>query len=248
MEILDRKINDIVTENYIYASVLYYFGIQFYNYSEFTLEQVCKARGLDVRQVVRALESIDQEQPSDALLNSYPIDVIIHYLRHTHYNFINKKLPFVARLIEDLDYKLVGCPNLVEDLQILFPLFVEDFIHHIHEEEDTVFTYMLHLHRASLGQYPLNKLCYEMEKHSLTTFFLDHHTHDDEMRGIRELTQNYYLDRHATLHIQVLFEELKALEKDLQIHSKIEDNILFLKALKVENLVKEMIKQKTKWN
>ncbi len=47
-----KKINELVNENYVYASVLHYFGIKFYQYSEKTLEQVCQERGLNQQQLI----------------------------------------------------------------------------------------------------------------------------------------------------------------------------------------------------
>lgn len=248
MSVVDLKLNELVSQNYIYASVLHYFGIQFYNYSENTLAEVCLSKGLNVRQVIQSLEDVHQKTHQEISLINYPVDLIIQYLKHSHFIFIQRKLPYMARLIEDLEIEKIGKPQLVRDLQLLFPLFVEDFIHHIHEEEDTFFKYILILHQASLGKYQVTQLYQEMEQNSLQYFVLDHHTHDDEMSGIREITNNYELSPQASLHLKVLFSELKSLETELINHAKIEDEILCVKALKLEMLVKTMLKQKIKFN
>ena len=248
MSVTELKINDLVSQNYIYASVLHHFGIQFYDYSENTLKEVCQSKGLNVNQVIQSLEAVHQKNTEEVSLISYSVDLIIQYLRHMHFVFINKKLPYMSRLIEDLDSQEIGNQQLVKDLQILFPLFVEDFIHHIHEEEDTFFKYILILHQASLGKYKITQLYKEMESTSLQHFVLEHHTHDDEMRGIREITNNYQLPTYASLHLKVLFEELKSLETELLNHAKIEDEILCIKAFKLEILVKKMLQEKFKMN
>jgi regulator of cell morphogenesis and NO signaling len=154
----------------------------------------------------------------------------------------------MARLIEDLNEDLIPNAGLVRDLKVLFPLFVEDFIHHIHDEEDTLFKYVLTLQRASLGDYQWGGLYYQMKKYQMSFFALDHHSHDDEMRGIREFTRDYELGENPSLHLQVLFSELEALEEDLKIHAQIEDELLMPKGLRLESLVKEMIKQHAKYN
>jgi regulator of cell morphogenesis and NO signaling len=74
----NKKITDIVGENYVFASVLYYFGIRFYDYSEKTLEQVCEEKGLNIQAVITSLESVCEEKENmDITLFSYPIDLII---------------------------------------------------------------------------------------------------------------------------------------------------------------------------
>jgi regulator of cell morphogenesis and NO signaling len=239
VEISNKRITELVDENYIYAYVLYYFGIQFYEYSEKTLEQVCAQKGLSVSQVVRSLESVAApEAPAQIPVEDLPVDLVIEYLKHTHHIFIKQKLPYIARLIEKLNPQHAA---LVRDLQIVFPLFVEDFIYHIYEEEDTLFTYIALLHKAKKKQLFPGKLYFEMEKHSMQKYAIDHDTHDDEMQGIRTITNGYAINKHTSLHLKVIFSELKAFEQELQLHARIENEILFPKALFLEREVKNML-------
>lgn len=238
MGFLNKKIADLVTENYVYASVLYRFGIQFYHHPHQTLAQTCRDKGLEVKSVIKSLQTISEDIP-DLYIHHYPIDLIIRYLKHSHQVFLKKKLPYMAKLIADLDEKQYKEDRtLVKDLQILFPLFTNDFIHHIHEEEDTLFRYIQALLQANQDFSQLPQLYFLMEKYSIQYFALDHHTHDDEMLGIRELTNNYQVSPTLSLHLQVIFAELKNLEKDLLIHAKVEDEILFIKALQLEQQIK----------
>ncbi len=70
------KIAELIEKNYVFASVLYYFGIEFYDYSEQTLEQVCRQRGLRVEQVISSLEhaTLEPEVPN---MSNLPVDIII---------------------------------------------------------------------------------------------------------------------------------------------------------------------------
>jgi regulator of cell morphogenesis and NO signaling len=248
IEIANRKITDIVEDNYVFAYVLYYFGIQFYEYSENTLAQVCRQKGLGMDNVVKSLEEVQKAAPVDLVpLEELPIDLIIEYLKHTHYIFIKQKLPYMVRLIDTLTFTTASA-SLVKDLQMVFPLFVEDFIRHIYEEEDTLFTYIHLLHQAKTQTVNRSRLYYQMEKHSLQTYAMDHDTHDDEMQGIRNITNQYNLDDNASLHLKVIFAELKAFEQALQTHASIENEILFPKALRLEREVKMMLSQLVKLN
>jgi regulator of cell morphogenesis and NO signaling len=238
VEISNRKITELVDENYVFAYVLYYFGIQFYEYSENTLQQVCAQKGLNVNQVVQSLESISDpaESPySKVPVDELPVDLVIEYLKHAHHLFIKQKLPYIARLIEKLSPSVTP---LAKDLQIVFPLFVEDFIYHIYEEEDTLFTYISLLASVKKKKTSASKVFLEMEKHSLQKYAMDHDTHDDEMQGIRKITNGYALDKKSSLHIKVIFSELMAFEQELKLHARIENEILFPKALALEKEVR----------
>lgn len=244
----DKRIRDLVDQNNVHAYVLYYFGIKFYEYSEHTLNQVCTDKGLKVEQVVRELESPNHFHEADLPLISYPIDLIIEYLKHAHFIFVKHKLPYIARLVESFKADHEDYKNIEKDLKALFPLFLEDFIHHIYEEEDTLFNYIHILEKASKGKYNPSQLYYMMERNSLQRFAMEHEAHDDEMAGIRKITKDYFVSKDAPLHVKVIYSELTGFEKGLKTHARIENEILFPKAMMLENRVKKIFEKRIKDN
>jgi regulator of cell morphogenesis and NO signaling len=244
----DKRIADLVDQNYVHAYVLFYFGIRFYEYSEYTLEQVCQKQRLKVDQVIKELEAPTHLQETDLPLISYPIDLIIEYLKHSHFLFIKHKLPYIVRLVESFKAYHDEYASVERDLKLVFPLFVEDFIEHIYEEEDTLFHYILALEKASKGNYTPGKLYYLLEKNSVQKFAMDHEAHDDEMEGIRKITRNYTLGPNAPLHVKVIYSELTAFEKSLITHARIENEILFPKAMATENKVRKAFFEKSAFN
>lgn len=244
----NTRIYELVDQNYIHAYVLFYLGIRFYEYSELTLSQVCEKRGLKVEQIIRELESPTHLKEADLPLISYPIDLIIEYLKHSHFLFIKHKLPYITRLVENFkaqhdDYLLVE-----RDLKLVFPLFVAEFIEHIYEEEDTLFHYILALEKASKGKFSPGRLFYLMEKNSVQKFAMEHEAHDDEMEGIRKITKDYELLSKAPLHVKVMYNELEAFEKSLITHARIENEILFPKAMDIESKVRNLFFERSKSN
>ncbi len=244
----DKRIAELVDQNYVHAYVLFYFGIRFYEYSEMTLDEVCQRNGLKTDQVVRELESPTQMQEADLPLVSYPIDLIIEYLKHSHFIFIKHKLPYIARLVENFKAHHSDYTSIERDLKIVFPLFVEDFIEHIYEEEDTLFHFILALERAVKGNYSPGQLYYLLEKNSVQKFAIEHEAHDDEMEGIRKITRDYTLEPGAPLHVKVIYSELKAFEKSLITHARIENEILFPKAMISEAKVRKFFFDKAASN
>lgn len=244
----DRRISELVDQNYVHAYVLFYFGIRFYEYSELTLEQVCKERKLKVEQVIRELESPSHLREAELPLVSYPIDLIIQYLKHSHFLFIKHKLPYIARLVESFRANHDDFQVIERDLKIVFPLFVEDFIEHIYHEEDTLFSFIQSLERASRGAYIPTRLYMMMEKNSMQRFAMDHEAHDDEMNGIRKITRDYAVGPNSPLHVKVLYNELKEFEKSLITHARIENEILFPKAMELENKVRKVLSEKIRFN
>ena len=112
----------------------------------------------------------------------------------------------------------------------------------------TLFTFIQALDKAVKGKFIPTRLYYAMEKNAMQRFSMDHEVHDDEMKGIRNITGDYMLLPKCPLHVKVLYNELKAFEKSLITHARIENEILFPKAMMLENQVKKMLAAKTQFN
>lgn len=238
------SIASIIEQSYTNAFVLYSLGIDFFMVEDKSLEQVCKERNLELSYVLHLLGEKSVQVSTDIRkLKKASLETILSYLKHQHIIFLQKKIPFVAHLIEKLGKNDTSYTQLITDLQLMFPLFAEDFIHHIHEEEDTFFYYISALLKSSPS-----KLYELQQKFSIQSFALAHDTHDDEMQGIRQLTKNYQLPPEASLHLKVVYWNLEDLEKQLQMHAYIENEILFPKALTLENKVKNEWIEQSKWN
>ncbi|MDW7691709.1 iron-sulfur cluster repair di-iron protein [Flammeovirgaceae bacterium SG7u.111] len=243
-------LESIVATNYVYASVLHFFGIAFYEAPADSLKTACQKKGLDTQTVINSLESVSvhkQEKP-DYALTELPVDVIIDYLKDAHKTFIRHKLPYVGDLIANIQLKMFDDPDVAKDLKFVFPIFAEDFIQHIYEEEKKCFGYIETLNSIQADKVLSNKQLIELNKYSIQKFWKEHETDDDEMEGIRELTNNYQITPATGLYTKVVYSELQNFEKDLLIHSRIENTILFPKAQKLETEMVEKLRRRSRLN
>ncbi|MEN7550330.1 iron-sulfur cluster repair di-iron protein [Rapidithrix thailandica] len=238
-----KKIIELVDENYTLAKVLHSFGIKFYKHSEQTLETICKSCSLGLDQLAKRLDELENNREIylDENLQVASITVILQYLRHAHHVFVRYKLPYMNELIANVQPKYFTNRTLAKDLKFIFPHFVEDFVKHIYEEEDTLFSHIMKLQQAVKGDLGLYDLYKITQKYSIEAFAEHHMEEDDEMDGIRALTNNYHMDEHTTVYTKVIYCELIAFEKDLAFHSRVENHILFPKALELEKEVNHQL-------
>lgn len=241
-------VGDLVSENYVFASVLHYFGISFYQYPTHSLEQVCKKHKVKPEQLISELEAwAARKEPSTEELYLNPIEVLVAYLKKKHYYFVRQELPFLSNLISGISPEK-EFQGLMNDLRILFPLFVEDFIHHIHEEESRLFKRIELLQDIEDGNFSLHDALIILQRDPVKSLADEHEIHDDEMEGIRNLTSDYALAEDAPLTMRVLYHELQNFEQELIIHSQIEDELLFPKAIELEKEAIRKITNKIKIN
>jgi len=235
-----KKIKELVADNYVFASVLYYLGIEYYEFEEDTLEKVCQNKGVDVKYVISELEKINRnEEIENIKLLSFPIDLVITYLKHAHFIFIKKDLPFLVKLVNKLNTTENHLATVEKEIKDVFPLFVEDFVHHIYEEEDTLFDYITQLKAIEDRKNNPSAFFYKYPNFNMQKFAIDHEVHDDEMKGIRYLMDQYPVEESSPLNVKVLFSELTRFEEKLKVHAKIENEVLFPKALMLEKSVRK---------
>ncbi|PSL02572.1 hemerythrin domain-containing protein [Cecembia rubra] len=244
-----NPIKDIVSENYVFAAVLHYFGISFFQYEQNSLQEVCDKYKIKPQQLTNELEAWAQrKEPEKEELFLHPIEVLVAYLKRKHYFFVRQELPFLSNMVSGIQVDQPSYNAVLSDLRIMFPLFVEDFIHHIHEEENRLFQRIKLLQELENDEFPLEESLKILEKSPVSALSEAHEVHDDEMEGIRKLTKDYYLPQDAPVSMKVLYHELQNFEKELIIHAQIEDELLFPKAVQLEKEVLRKIKKKIRNN
>jgi|TARA_R110002096_G_scaffold170129_2_gene342164 regulator of cell morphogenesis and NO signaling len=232
-----KSIGELVTENHVLAEVLHYFGISFFQHEQHSLEDVCAKYKVNPSQVIAELEEwASRVEPTSDELFLHPIGVLVGYLKKKHRYFIRQALPFLTSMVEGIEMEK-SQKSLITDLRLMFPLFVDDFIHHIHEEEDTLFERIAYLHEIENGSISLYEAIKVFALPSIQRMAAEHDAHDDEMKGIRKLTNDYLISKDASISVRVLYLELQKLESELMIHAKIENDLLFPKAVELEREV-----------
>ena len=242
-----KSVEHLVNENFVYAKVLDYFGVKFYEERNKPLSQVCEENGINPDHLIKVLEKSQSRKSSEYLnLRDYPIRLIVEYLKHSHQIFIKDNLPYLLKKIDELDSDHAN--EKAHDLKVVLPMFVEDFIHHIYEEEDRFFTYVCELENALKKQKVDARFLSTIDTFSIQEFALHHNDSDNEMKGIRGITDHYDTEAIKDPRLAVVIKELKKFDHELTLHANIENDILFPKALKLEKQVRAMLAQKTGLN
>jgi regulator of cell morphogenesis and NO signaling len=236
--VFEKTIGQVVDENYVYARALHYLGIDFFDAPDKQLKEICLERGLDRQKVIKSFYLFDScNRFSFSELQKYPIELLTEYLKHAHHVFIKDKLPYIVHLVRKWDRD--------EGLKHLLPEFIEDFIKHIYEEEDTTFKYIELLSQIKNGSAKAPYfLLADFQKYSLKGEF-EEHQHEDEFGAIRSLMSSFAPD---SLHDRVLIHEIKAFDREMIYHAEIENNIFFPRAIELEASVQRRIKTLSELN
>ncbi|MEP2025063.1 MAG: iron-sulfur cluster repair di-iron protein [Reichenbachiella sp.] len=236
----NKSIEILINENFVYAKVLDYFGVEYYKSKNKTLQEVCSEHNINADLLIEVMQRAENRASFESSeLKNFPARLIIGYLKHSHELFIKDRLPFILRQINAINPTLDK--ELIHDLKMILPLFVNDFIHHIYEEEDRLFSYISDLECFVMGKTSSAKVSTQIESFSIQEFALHHGDSDDEMKGIRGITSEYQTSAIEDIQLKVIFKELQAFDQELSKHAHIENHVLFPKALLLEKQAKEKL-------
>lgn len=241
-------LNELIINDTCRAAVLHQLGIPFYEFQSRTLSEVCHIKGIRLDYVIRELTApVHRLHPDEKLLVTYPAELIIGCLKHAHGVFMRHKIPYIHNLIQHSE-TTPQFHGIISDLKLLFPVFAQEFVEHIHMEEDTLFDYIEQLTLVVKRKLSPTRIYYRMEKESINRFITEHEAYDDEMEGIRRITGHYRLESDSPLPLKVLYNELQSLEQDLKEHARIENEILFPKAITLEGRINKMMNDASRLN
>ena len=231
MQIIYKTISTLLGENSTNGRVLHRLGVDFEMYYHQTLFEVCEVFKWDQTAILKALEL---EKINAKLtygeLKKHSLVQLMSYLKQSHVIFIKEYLPYIGVLID----KLKGPGPLIKDLKLVFPLFFEDFVTHIHEEEDGLFDYVKILVRMEQGKVinPLKKL-YFLRDINLETSALDHKD-EYEMESMRALVAEL---PETEFMMGLVKKEFQSFDELLRFHAKIEDQLFFPKSIVLEKKI-----------
>jgi regulator of cell morphogenesis and NO signaling len=158
---------------------------------------------------------------------------------NNHHFYITDALPRITGLLEKVvtEYGLVY-PQLQEIHQMFHSLAMH-LITQMRKEELILFPYIQVLTKSTAAD---SSGCgAESIKHLLQELEEEHAIIEQTLADIRRLTQNYAVPAHVCNSYRLLFEWLEKFEKDIYEHEYLENNILFPKAIALEQVVHSRI-------
>ncbi len=223
MSDINEKIADIILNNHFILLVLERFGIKL-GIKEKTIREICAEHGINVN-VFSAICNlhIEPEKTIDLQLQIADIKVIVSYLENSHKYYKSEVLPKLTEQIHSI-IKNDSAPPF-----ILIERFFEEYKHevmkHLEYEETKVYPYAIQLISGN-GK----KTNYKISKYK--------NHHDDietKLLDLKHLLIKHIPVKNDQILRRDLLLELFRFEKDLRIHTIIEENILAPAIEKIEN-------------
>jgi len=204
-------------------------GIDFCCGGKKSLQEACRAKGLDVGTVVAVLD-LDEGGPATAAVDvsQMSLTALADHIQQTHHVYLKSELPRLQPLIEKIAAKHSDKnPKLVQ-LPYIYGAFRCELEAHMAKEEQVLFPLIRQIDAGSANGACA---CGSIEN-PIGVMEIEHQHAGDALGLMRGLTDDFFTPPEACNTYRAVMHALSELETDLHQHVHKENNVLFPRAIK----------------
>jgi regulator of cell morphogenesis and NO signaling len=215
---LSTKVADIINIYPFIINQLEYFEI-YLPIGDYTIKNLAERENINPEFLIFLFEySVYDKISTDYIPQIKDLNFILTYLKNNHKYYSANMFPHIDKLLQKANY------DLNSDLKLVIKFFKEyysEVIEHFDYENNIVFPYINFLLEKSENYNLSSNIHYSMEEYK------NHHDDiNEKLLDLKNLLIKYLPSTFDSVLRKKLLFNLYQLEKDLAIHSYIEDKIL----------------------
>ncbi|MFV0605788.1 MAG: iron-sulfur cluster repair di-iron protein [Niabella sp.] len=231
----EETVGSIAAKDLRKAEVFKEKGIDFCCGGRKTLQQACEAAGISEEELRQALEAVDKAPVTPSQdYNKWELDFLADYIVNTHHRYVKESVDNIYAMA----VKVTGRhgnqhPELKEVAERIRP-FLQELLHHTEKEEQILFPIIKASVAKKRDQSIELKTPPGFVQQPIAVMQLEHENAGEDLSFFRKVTNNYALPDGACNSYRYLYEKMQEFENDLHQHIHLENNILFPKAIKLD--------------
>ena len=230
---------DVIIQNHHLLAIIDRFGIKL-GFGEKTVGQVCQDYNIPgdfFLEIVNTFNNPDFFTKPN--MDSFPLKLIVDYLKKAHDFYLNVKVPEIRLLIS----KMLETDNKeIKKAVLLISNFFEDYAsqlkQHIEKEDTVVYPYVLLLEQAYEAK-DITKLELFLIKHNfkIDEYARNHDNIEEKLYDIKSIIIKYIIPDNNYVSSFKVLGQLAHLEEDINDHSRMENKVLIPRVKKMEELL-----------
>ena len=214
----------LIRTNYHLLPVLSRFGIRL-GFKDKSVASICEEKDINPDFFLSIVNTFHNPGyfPEEKLISFSPL-LIIQYLKKTHRYYVEYLLPKLEQLIHQLIQSCQGNCSELSMIESFYKRYKSELNHHIEEEENYVFPYILNLIQRPDGN----------SGYSIHQFEKEHSNVEVQINDLKNLVIKYLEPVYDDAICHEFLMELFRFEKDILDHARIEDKILVPQVLVLE--------------
>jgi regulator of cell morphogenesis and NO signaling len=196
------------------------------------LEEACASVNVPIDDVLRALE---QSVGSTAAVtapnwNTTPLGELVDHIIDKHHTYIKSEVPRLQTLIAKVGGAHGKNHPELEQVEVAFSELANELVAHLMKEEQILFPYVKQMASSSCP----GPSCFGAVQNPIRVMMVEHDDAGKKLREMRRITSDYSIPADACTSYASLFRALVEFEQDLHQHIHLENNILFPRAVAME--------------
>ena len=232
----DSIVGDVVKYNFKTAPLFQANNIDYCCNGNKAISDACREAGIDADQLIQQIEEVvTQNDPDTAALNNFALGELINYIVKRHHAYVNNSIPILKKNLEKV-CQVHGehHPELFE-IKELFNGCAGDLTKHMMKEEIMLFPFIERLETSKKTNSPSPNSPFGSVSNPISMMVADHQNEAERFKEIARLSDYYQPPDDACTTYEVTFKQLRDFEDDFNRHIHLENNILFPKAIDLEN-------------
>jgi regulator of cell morphogenesis and NO signaling len=231
----NKSVGEIVKLDFRAADVFSSYGIDFCCGGKISVAEACAASGTDESKVIGELESLQNRTGAAAHdFNSWNIGFLADYIQNTHHQYVSKAIPQILPLAQKVAEVHGAHHPEVVIINDLFNQLANELVMHMQKEEMVLFPYIKKLVAADAEGGCADGSCFGTIASPISVMEREHETAGIILKQLSKKSNCYTAPDDACNTYRVLYGKLKEFEDDLHRHIHLENNILFPKAIELE--------------
>lgn len=230
----EQTIGEVVAQDFRTAPVFEKYGLDFCCGGKQSIESACNDAGVDIEALLTALKQIEGEHKSNIDYNAWPIDLLADYIEKTHHRYVVQQIPLLRAYLEKISHVHGDRhPELLE-IKMLFDECAIELTSHMQKEEKVLFPFVRNMVSVKQSADANLTVPFGTVQNPIGMMMHEHDAEGERFRKIAQLSNQYALPADGCSTYKVAMDALKAFENDLHLHIHLENNILFPKAVALE--------------
>lgn len=233
--IRNKSVGEIVKLDFRAADVFSSYGIDFCCGGKISVAEACANAKTDESLVISALENLKNQQGSAVHdFDSWNIGFLADYIQNTHHQYVSKAIPQILPLAQKVaDVHGEHHPEVIV-VNELFNDLADELLSHMQKEEQILFPYIKKLVADESAGKCSDPSCFGSILAPISVMEQEHENAGVILKQLFNLSDGYTAPEDACNTFRVLYGKLKEFEDDLHRHIHLENNILFPKAIEME--------------
>ncbi len=229
-----RTVAEVVTENIKTAHVFKKHGIDFCCGGGISIKKACAKNNVDYTQLEKDLKVIDTVVSKAYDYDNWDLSFLIDHIVNIHHIYIEENIPLLIQYANKVAKVHGHHYTEVVEINDLFTKVANELTAHTNKEELILFPYIKQLERAKKENTTLAPPHFGTVNNPIQMMESEHENVGGVFKTIAELSDNYTPPEGACNTFKALYAKLDEFEQDLHQHIHLENNILFPKAIQLE--------------